>query len=77
MSKTIVPSRLILSVNADGTIADAILQYQVNTDGAMPGTISSISAMSLLASLSSQIQTDIVTAVQGAIGVAKTAEGAT
>lgn len=40
MARQIIPQRLIISANQDGTMKDAVLMYRINTNGALSGSLS-------------------------------------
>ena len=69
MAKTIIPYKLIISQDGQGNISDALLQYQINTDGAVSNVYNTVSVRAALTD--STIQSLFTTA----INAAKTSEG--
>lgn len=69
MAKTIIPYKLIISQDGQGNISDALLQYQINTDGSVPNIFNTVSVR---AALTDAIIQSLFTT---AINAAKTSEG--
>lgn len=69
MAKSIVPNKCIIFIDNSGNISDAILQYQIMTDGVTPPGFKTVSVLSALD------PTALGAMATAALGSAATSEG--
>lgn len=72
MAKEILPIKVIVNLNSDGTLKDGVFQYQVKVDGANNGKFYTIGIQD---AMDEDTITTTNAVIQKAIDLAKEAEG--
>lgn len=72
MAKTVIPIKIIVNLNNDGTLRDGLFQYRLNADGIISNKANTIGIQD---AMDEQTITDTNTLIQKVLDLANESEG--